>query len=48
MHRVKNGKFLAKTTTIFETKNNEYHHLRNNDYDFCLQKPKTNFMKKKC
>ena len=37
--------FLRKTTNMFETKNNEYHHLRNMT-DFCLQKPKTNLLKK--
>ena len=47
MYKVKNGKFLTKTTNMFETKNNKFHHLRNDSYDFCLQKPKAIISRKK-
>jgi hypothetical protein len=30
----------------YEMKNNSNHNLRNNNTDFVLKKPKTNFMKK--
>ncbi len=43
---VKNGKYLATITDIFYVRNNENYNLRNNDCDFLIQKPKTNFLKK--
>ena len=44
--KVKNGKYLTTITDIFNVKNNENYNLRNNDCDFFIQKPKTNFLKK--
>ena len=46
MYKAKNGKYLTTITDIFSVKNNENYNLRNNDCDFSIKKPKTNFLKK--
>ena len=46
MYKAKNGKYLTTITDIFNVKNNENYNLRNNDCDFSIKKPKTNFLKK--
>ena len=46
MYKAKNGKYLTTINDIFNVKNNENYNLRNNDCDFSIKKPKTNFLKK--
>ena len=46
MYKAKNGKYLTTITDIFKVKNNENYNLCNNDCDFSIKKPKTNFLKK--
>ena len=46
MYKAKNGKYLTPITDIFNVKNNENYNLHNNDCDFSIKKPKTNFLKK--
>ena len=46
MYKAKNGKYLTTIPDIFNVKNNENYNLRNNDCDFSIKKPKTNFLKK--
>ena len=46
MYKAKNGIYLTTITDIFNVKNNENYNLRNNDCDFSIKKPKTNFLKK--
>ena len=46
MHKVANGEYLEKVTSMFNLKNNVNHDLRNNNCDYILEKPRTNFLKK--
>ena len=46
MYKAKNGKYLTTITDIFNVKKNENYNLCNNDCEFSIKKPKTNFLKK--
>ncbi len=46
MHKVTNGEYLENISSLFVVKNNENYNLRNNNIDYKLEKPKTNFLKK--
>lgn len=46
MHKVKNGECLKNITNMFKVKNNQKYNLHNNNCDYSLEKPKTNFLKK--
>ena len=46
MHKVTNGEYLENISSLFVVKNNENYNLRNNNIDYKLEKPKTNFFKK--
>ena len=46
MYKVKNGNCLTNITNMFNVKNNLQYNLRNNECDFTVEKPKTNFLKK--
>ena len=47
MYNVKNSNLNEPMTDIFEVSNNEFHNLRSNAINFHIQKPKTNFLKKR-
>ena len=46
-YRQMNGEYLENISSLFVVKNNENYNLRNNNIDYKLEKPKTNFLKKK-
>jgi hypothetical protein len=46
MHKVTNGEYLENIYSLFVVKNNDNYNLRNNNIDYKLEKPKTNFKKK--
>jgi hypothetical protein len=46
MHKVTNGEYLENISSLFVVKNNDNYNLRNNNIDYKLEKPKTNFKKK--
>ena len=46
MHKVANGEYLGKISSLFVVKNNDNHYLRNNGIDYTLEKPRINFFKK--
>jgi hypothetical protein len=43
MHKVTNGEYLENISSLFVVKNNDNYNLRNNNIDYKLEKPKTNF-----
>jgi hypothetical protein len=47
MYKVKRNELPENLMNLFEIKNDINHNLRSNGNEFTLQKPKTNFMKKK-
>ena len=47
MHKVTNGEYLENISGLFVVKNNDNYNLRNNNIDYKLEKPKTNFLKKR-
>jgi hypothetical protein len=46
MHKVTKGEYLENISSLFVVKNNDNYNLRNNNIDYKLEKPKTNFLKK--
>ncbi len=46
MHKVTNGEYLENISSLFVVKNNDTYNLRNNNIDYKLEMPKTNFLKK--
>jgi hypothetical protein len=44
MHKVTNGEYLENISSLFVVKNNNNYNLRNNNIDYKLEKPKTNFL----
>ena len=43
MRKVTNGEYLENISSLFVVKNNDNYNLRNNNIDYKLEKPKTNF-----
>jgi hypothetical protein len=43
MHKGTNGEYLENISSLFVVKNNDNYNLRNNNIDYKLEKPKTNF-----
>ena len=46
MYKIKNNKFSECMTSMFNTSKNNNYNLRNNDVDFPIPKPNTNFLKR--
>ena len=46
MHKVADGEYLEKISSLFVVKNNDNYDLRDNGIDYTLEKPRTNFLKK--
>ena len=46
MYKIKNNKFSECMTSMFNTSKNKNYNLRNNDVDFAIPKPNTNFLKR--
>ena len=46
MYKIGNGEYLENISNIFKVGNNKAYGLCNNNLDFSIEKPKTNFLKK--
>jgi hypothetical protein len=46
MHKVKNRQFPESISSMFHINRNDNYNLRNNNVNYALPKPKTDFMKK--
>ena len=46
MYKIRKGEYLENISNLFKVANNQTYRLRNNNFDYALDKPKTNFLKK--
>ena len=46
MYKIRKGEYLERISNTFKVANNQTYGLRNNNFDYALDKPKRNLLKK--